>query len=50
MLDDDHGMPTVHEALKNFQQHAHVVEVQAGGGFVEEEKSSSRVEGRGARA
>jgi hypothetical protein len=35
VLDDPHGMARVHQPLKNLEQHADVVEVQAGGGFVE---------------
>ena len=38
VFDDDDGMARVHEALENLEQHAHVVEVQAGGGFVEEKQ------------
>ena len=35
VLDNNDGMAGVHKALENFQQHANVVEVQAGSGFVE---------------
>jgi len=35
-------MTRVHEPLENFHQHAHVVEMQAGGGFVEQKQRSSR--------
>ena len=35
VFDDDDGMARVHEALENPDQHADVVEVQTGGGFVE---------------
>jgi hypothetical protein len=41
VFDDEDGMAGVHEALENLKQHANVVEVQAGGGFVEEKQSSS---------
>jgi len=36
MLDDEHRMTAIDEPLKSFQQNANVVEVQAGGRFVEE--------------
>ena len=36
VLDDDDGVAEVGEAMQHFQQLAHVVEVQAGGGFVEQ--------------
>ena len=37
VLDDQHRMTGIDEALKGFQQNADVVKVQAGGRFVEEE-------------
>ena len=37
VLDDEHRMAGINETLKSFQQNADVVEVQAGGRFVEEE-------------
>ncbi len=40
VFDHQHGMTGIDEALKNLQQHAHVIEVQAGGGFVEEKQSA----------
>ena len=50
VFNDNDGMARIHEALENLQQHAHVVEVQAGGGFVEKKQSRSRDEGRETRA
>ena len=50
VFNDDDGIARVHEALENLEQHAHVIEVQASGGFVEEKQCSSRVESRGSRA
>src|ERR1051325_5994842 len=38
VLDDEQRMAGIDQALKDFQEHAHIVEVQAGGGFVEEEE------------
>jgi hypothetical protein len=38
VLNDDDGMTGIHEALENLEQHAHVIEVQAGGGLVEEKE------------
>jgi hypothetical protein len=38
VLDDEDAMAGVHEALEDLEQHAHVVEVQAGGRLVEEEE------------
>ena len=35
VLDDEHGVAGVHQPLEDFEQHAHVVEVQAGGRLVE---------------
>src|SRR5579859_5222346 len=32
VFNDEHGMAGIHEALENFQEHAHIVEMQAGGG------------------
>ena len=37
MFDDNHRMARVNQSLEYLQQHPHIVEVQAGGGFVEEE-------------
>ena len=42
VLDDDDGVTGVHQALENSQQHAHIVEVQAGGRLVEEEERGGR--------
>ena len=36
MLDDDDGIAEIGEAVQHFEQLAHVVEVQAGGGLVEQ--------------
>ena len=41
---------SIDEALKDLEQHPHIIEVQSGGGFVEEEQGRSRVEGRGSSA
>jgi hypothetical protein len=38
VLDDEHGVASVHQSLEDFEQHADIVEVQAGGRFVEEEE------------
>jgi hypothetical protein len=38
VFDDHHGMAGINEALKNLQQHANVVEVQARRRFVEKEQ------------
>ena len=35
VFDHDDRMACVHEPLKNFKQHPHVIEVQPGRGFVE---------------
>ncbi len=42
VLDDEHGVAGVHQALEDFEQHAHIVKVQAGGRLVEEEQCRSR--------
>ena len=42
VLDDEDGVAGVHQSLEDFEQHAHVVEVQAGGRFVKEKERSSR--------
>ena len=44
VLDDEDGVAGVHQALEDFEQHAHIVEVQAGGRLIEQEERSS---GRG---
>ena len=36
VLDDDHGVAGVHQAVEHAQQLADVLEVQAGGGLVED--------------
>src|SRR5256885_9147061 len=41
VLDDDDRVARVNQPLKNSQKNADVVEVQAGGGFVEEEERGS---------
>ena len=38
VFDDEDGMAGIDEALKDIEQDADVIEVQAGGGFVEQEK------------
>jgi hypothetical protein len=38
VLDDEHRVAGVHQALEDFEQHADIVKVQAGGRFVEEEE------------
>jgi hypothetical protein len=35
VLNYDHRMSRVHEPLKHLEQHAHVIEVQSGGGLIE---------------
>jgi len=37
VFDHEHGMSGIDEALKNFQQHANIVEMQAGRWLVEKE-------------
>ena len=39
VFDDDDAMTDVHQALEDLEQHAHVVEVQAGRGFIKKEES-----------
>ena len=41
MLDDQDGVAEVGEAVEDFDQLAHVVEMQAGGGLVEQVESVS---------
>ena len=36
MLDDQHGVPRIHQAVEHADQHPHVVEVQPGGRLVED--------------
>ncbi len=43
VFDDQHGMAGINEALKDFEQQADIVEVQAGGGFVEEEQCAFQI-------
>ena len=45
VLDDEHGVAGVHQSLEDLEQHAHIVEVQAGGRFVKEEERRGRREG-----
>src|SRR3954469_19851007 len=33
VLDDEHGVAAVHEAMQHIEQHAHVLEVETGGGL-----------------
>ena len=54
VLDDEHGVAGIHEPLKDLKEHAHVVEVQAGGRLVEQEqggggREEARIE-RGVRS
>ena len=42
VLDDEHGMPGIHQSLEDLEQHAHIVKVQAGRRFVEEEERRGR--------
>ena len=39
MLDDDDAVPAVHDALENLEQALHVVAVESGGRFVQEQQS-----------
>src|SRR6266480_5518389 len=43
VFDDHHRMTGVNQTLEDFEQQAHIVEVQAGGGFVEEEKCAFQI-------
>src|SRR5205823_4446169 len=43
VFDDEHGMTGVNQTLKNFEQQADIVEVQAGGGLVEEEQCAFQI-------
>src|SRR6266702_8282251 len=36
VLDDEHGISEVDQALKNVEKFSHVVEMQAGGGLIED--------------
>ncbi len=38
VFDDQHGMAAIHEGVEGQLQFPYVVEVQAGGGFVEDEE------------
>ena len=42
VLDDQHRVPRVHEALQNAQQPPHVVGVEAGGRLVEDIDGAAR--------
>jgi hypothetical protein len=42
VLDDEDGVAGVHQSLEDFEEHAHIVEVQAGGRFVEEKEGGGR--------
>src|SRR5713226_8574475 len=41
VLDDEHGVAEINEALQNGEQFSNVVEVQAGGGFIENVKRAA---------
>jgi hypothetical protein len=43
VLDDHHGVAVAHQAVQHLEQHVDVVEVQAGGGFVQDVEGSSRI-------
>ena len=43
VLDDEHRVAAVHEAMEHFEEHAHVLEVQARRGFVEDVQRAARV-------
>ena len=43
MLDDDHGVAVVAQAVEHAEQHLDVGEVQAGGGFVEDVEGAAGV-------
>ena len=45
VFDDEQGVSGIDEALKNLEEHLHVIKVQAGGGFVEQEESRFWSEG-----
>ena len=45
VLDDEHGMAGINKALENFQEHAHIVEMEAGGGFVEKKQGRANAGG-----
>ena len=38
MLDDDDAVSLIHEAVEDFDEQGNIIEVQAGGGFVEDEE------------
>ena len=42
VLDHEHRVAGIHQALENIEQHAHVVEVEAGRGLVEQKQRRSR--------
>ena len=42
MLDDDHGVALIDQRMQHFQQFAHIVEMQAGGRFIENIKRLAR--------
>ena len=41
MLDDEHGIPEVDEALENVKKFSHIVEMQTSGGLVEDIKRAA---------
>ena len=43
VLDDEDGIAQAHQPLQDFQQLAHVVEVQAGGRLVQQVERASRL-------
>src|SRR5687768_10584790 len=43
VLDDDHGVPLVHQLMQHFEKLSHILEVQAGGRFVQDvERATGR--------
>ena len=42
VFDNEHRMAGIDQALEHLEQHAHVIEVQAGGGFVEKKQRRRR--------
>ena len=42
VLDDEDGVAGLHQSLEDFEQHPHVVKVEAGGRLVEQEQRWSR--------
>src|SRR3569833_2983287 len=38
MFDDQHGVPSIDQALIYFEQNARILEMQSGGGFIEQKE------------